>query len=148
MDESEGDDGIPEDQQAMGMSNGALYTIGAVCALFSVYMVYQASSGLMASSTGGYMFGGVLAVGAVGCFAKGKLQGAALRAMGGVVLLACIGYVVSQFASGEVVGEGRSDTSLMNAIKCFVIFGIPAGYLMARGPKVFDLPTGRVRDEG
>lgn len=133
-------------EQALGMSKGALYTIGVACAFFSVFMVYQASSGTMASPTGGYLFGAVLAVGAVGCFAKGQLQGIALRAIGGVVLLTCIGYVVSQATGGEVVGEGRSDTSLVNAIKCLLIFGIPAGYLMVRGPKAFDLP-GQVRGE-
>jgi len=127
-------------EQPLGMSRGALYTIGSVCGLFSVYMAYQASSGVMASPTGGYVFGGVLAVAAVGCFSKGRLQGGALRAMGGIVLLTCLGYLVGQLIEGEVASEAQSEPSVLNAIKALVVFGIPGAYLMIRGPAVFDLP--------
>ncbi len=122
------------------MSKGALFTIGAVCALFSLYMAYQASSGFMANPAGGYLFGGVLAVAAVGCFSKGRLQGGALRAMGGVVLLTCLGYLAGQLLEGEVTSESQAEPSVLNAIQALVVFGIPGAYLMIRGPAVFDLP--------
>lgn len=139
-------DSDDDDAQAIGMSNGALYTIGGACAFFSLFMVYQASSGTMHSTTGGFLFGAVLAVAAVGCFAKGKLQGAALRAMGGVVVLACLGYAIGTFSEGKIVSSNDSDVSFMNALKALLFFGVPGFYLMIRGPLVFDLP-GAIRGE-
>lgn len=132
-------DEAPDAGQPLGMSRASMLVLGGVCAFFCAYMVYQASSGTLASPTGGYVFAAVLAVGSVGCVARGRVQGAALRAIGGVVLLACLAYLAGEVANGELVSERRSQPSVLNAIMALIVFGVPGAYVLVRGPHAISL---------
>jgi hypothetical protein len=62
----------------------------------------------------------------------------ALRAVAGMVLLACVGYLGSEVVGvigGKPLGLGgrRGDTNLVNAFLAALIFGVPAARFMLSG---------------
>ncbi|MBI3832138.1 MAG: hypothetical protein HY291_21635 [Planctomycetes bacterium] len=119
-----------EKQLAQGLSPGARYTIGAVAAFFSVYMVFMASETKVPIAA--LAFAAFCAVLATACFTTGKIRNIACRIMGGVIFAAGVVYLISQLFEGEVVA-GKSHPSILNAIFFLAFFGIPGICYAIRG---------------
>lgn len=119
-----------EKQLTKGLSPGARYTIGAVSAFFSVYMVFMA--GEAQAPIVALAFAAFCAVLATACFTTGKVRNLACRTMGGVIFAVSIFYLITQLFEGEVVA-GKSHPSILNAIGFLVVFGIPGICYAIRG---------------
>jgi len=111
----------------LGMTLGFL-TLGFV----GVAWFTSRLEGMRATTIGMAILGSFCAVGALACLLPAS-RPIALRLIGGTVFLAFFGYLVEMAVSGPVLGNSRGDTSLVNAIIAFALFGLPAGYVAVTG---------------
>jgi hypothetical protein len=53
--------------------------------------------------------------------------------VGGAVFLACLGYLIDMAVGGPLWSSTRSTPSLAKALLAFFAFGMPGGYVAAKG---------------
>jgi hypothetical protein len=88
--------------------------------------------GTRAISVGMAILSAFSGLGAIACLVPAS-RPVTLRLVGGVVFLACLGYMIEMLLRGPVLGKSRADQSLVNSIFALVAFGLPAGYVAIRG---------------
>lgn len=64
---------------------------------------------------------------------RGRVGTVALRGTAASIFALCAWYLLSEVTQGDMGSGSRAEASLPNAIKAFVIFGLPFGYLAVFG---------------
>jgi hypothetical protein len=118
------------------MSRGAALGLGAVLLLITVGFVAtvwwaRGLEGTERMSIAMWLMAAFSGAGALACLLP-RSRPVALRLLGGTVFLACVGYLVAMLVGGPLWQPSRGP-SIMSAILCFTVFGIPAGYVAITG---------------
>jgi hypothetical protein len=110
------------------MGIGSRIAIGLFCVVCGAMFLGISTSQSSTAVVGMQVMGGYCILIALACVG-GKVGHFALRIVAITVLIGCCYYVFDQITASQrvLVGKGRSDTSVLNSVLAFAVFGIPAG---------------------
>lgn len=97
--------------------------LALVSALFGVVMVLIAPPTDKAPFF--YAFGILCLTIAVACITRGRMRQFAGSVIGAVLFVSSLAYLVDELLRGQLVSGSRSEPSVINAVLCFVAFGVP-----------------------
>jgi len=115
------------------MSRSARWTLGSFAALFAAILALSERTAASKAPLVNYLVVGFCVLIAVACFGQ-SWRGAAIRAIGSMVFIATVVYVVyEQLKEPKKPYVGRSQPHWLNAIRALVQFGLPGLYVALRG---------------